>query len=120
MLKVLHLNQSDIIENIEVTLLDANHCPGSVMFLFKLPNNGNVILHTGDFRACPEMEEYPELWNNRYALKIQDRKSSIFREKSYPSIIQVKVLCVPEGRNEINQFHEIFNIIFNATFLILS
>ena len=81
MLKVLHLNQSDIIENIEVTLLDANHCPGSVMFLFKLPNNGNVILHTGDFRACPEMEEYPELWNNRYALKIQDRKTSIFRKK---------------------------------------
>ena len=70
MLKVLHLNQSDIIENIEVTLLDANHCPGSVMFLFKLPNNGNVILHTGDFRACPEMEEYPELWNNRYAPKV--------------------------------------------------
>ena len=65
MLKVLHLNQSDIIENIEVTLLDANHCPGSVMFLFKLPNNGKVILHTGDFRACPDMEEYPALWNNR-------------------------------------------------------
>lgn len=62
-LKILHLNQPEIIENIQVTLLDANHCPGSVMFLFKFPNNGKVILHTGDFRACPEMEEFPELWN---------------------------------------------------------
>ena len=32
---------------------------------FQLPRNGKVILHVGDFRACPDMEEYPELWNNK-------------------------------------------------------
>ncbi|CAG8461808.1 4399_t:CDS:2, partial [Acaulospora morrowiae] len=57
-IKRLPLNEEIEIEgtDINVTLIDANHCPGSVLFLFKDKlASGEIMryLHTGDFRACP-------------------------------------------------------------------
>ncbi|ELK30822.1 5' exonuclease Apollo [Myotis davidii] len=46
-------------ETMTVTLMDANHCPGSVMFLFE--GYFGTILYTGDFRFTPAMLKEPAL-----------------------------------------------------------
>ncbi|KAJ7331794.1 hypothetical protein JRQ81_013974 [Phrynocephalus forsythii] len=48
-------------ETMTVTLIDANHCPGAVMFLFE--GYFGVILYTGDFRYTPDMQQEPALKN---------------------------------------------------------
>lgn len=54
----LELDTPAVIDGVEVTPICANHCPGAVCFLFKVPptdpaGKPSVVLHTGDFRWCP-------------------------------------------------------------------
>jgi len=53
LLRPLPLNTPNLVEvgdaMMSVTLLDANHCPGAVMFLFQ--RDGISVLYTGDIRG---------------------------------------------------------------------
>ncbi|EGF79482.1 hypothetical protein BATDEDRAFT_1998, partial [Batrachochytrium dendrobatidis JAM81] len=56
MLHTIPLNTRTEIQGIQVTFIDANHCPGSVIILFEIPSvdamqNNRNVLHTGDFRV---------------------------------------------------------------------
>ena len=53
------------IDGVNVTLLDANHCPGSVSFLFEVRDRhrSRRYFHTGDFRANDIICNHPLLLN---------------------------------------------------------
>lgn len=48
------------VRGVQVTFMDANHCPGATIILFRL-RSGATYLHTGDFRFYPKMWDYAPL-----------------------------------------------------------
>ncbi|KAL0908424.1 hypothetical protein M5K25_022918 [Dendrobium thyrsiflorum] len=58
-IQILPINEKITIAGVNLTCLDANHCPGSIIILFEPSNNKArfllAILHTGDFRFSSEM-----------------------------------------------------------------
>uniref|UniRef100_A0A8B9C557 5' exonuclease Apollo n=1 Tax=Anser brachyrhynchus TaxID=132585 RepID=A0A8B9C557_9AVES len=63
-IRPLEVGQSHALgEEVTVTLLDSNHCPGSVMFLFE--GAFGTILYTGDFRYTGAMQHEPALRGRR-------------------------------------------------------
>ena len=55
LLCTIEVGQTVEVEGINVTALDAGHCPGSLMFLFTHLATGRSALHTGDCRASPDI-----------------------------------------------------------------
>ncbi|KAF1330445.1 DNA cross-link repair protein, partial [Globisporangium splendens] len=54
------MNTPVVIHDVQVTFMDANHCPGAAIILFCL-KNGQAYLHTGDFRYDKKMLSYAPL-----------------------------------------------------------
>ncbi|GJJ75888.1 DNA cross-link repair 1A protein [Entomortierella parvispora] len=57
----LPMYEPTVVQGVTVRLMDANHCPGSVLFIFDLEHPKRRYLHTGDFRANPGMSVDPIL-----------------------------------------------------------
>ncbi|XP_066191924.1 5' exonuclease Apollo [Sylvia atricapilla] len=58
-IRPLEVGQTHVVDEVTVTLIDSNHCPGSVMFLFE--GTFGTILYTGDFRYTSTMQAEPVL-----------------------------------------------------------
>lgn len=53
-IRALPLDTEILIEGISVTLIDANHCPGAVLLLFKTPPpKGSIYKHEVMFGVIP-------------------------------------------------------------------
>ncbi|DBB01067.1 hypothetical protein WJX77_004280 [Trebouxia sp. C0004] len=59
-LKPLAVDTEHHIQGVKVILVDANHCPGAVQFLFELPN-GEKYIHCGDMRFGQHLLQNPHL-----------------------------------------------------------
>eukprot|EP00920_Eleutheroschizon_duboscqi_P040986 GHVT01098024.1.p1 GENE.GHVT01098024.1~~GHVT01098024.1.p1 ORF type:complete len:317 (+),score=16.64 GHVT01098024.1:256-1206(+) len=93
-IKPLELHVPHVMHGVTVTLLDAHHCPGAVMLLFKLPN-GKLLLHTGDFRYHPTMKDYHSLQGIRLDSIFLDttychpRHSFVAQQKAIDDVVNV-------------------------------
>ncbi len=54
LLRTIEVGEEMVVEGTRVVALDAGHCPGALMFLFRHPS-GHRALHTGDCRASDDV-----------------------------------------------------------------
>ncbi|NXP16809.1 DCR1B exonuclease, partial [Scytalopus superciliaris] len=81
-IRPLEVGQSHVLDEVTVTLLDSNHCPGSVMFLFE--GTFGTILYTGDFRYTSSMQGEP-LLRGRHIDRLYLDNTHCHPERALPS-----------------------------------
>jgi len=77
---------TDVVDGIRVRGLDANHCPGSMLFLFEQDWVGRLgkqrILHCGDFRASAKHLNHPLLRPGKDGVNGQ-KLDSVYLDTTY-------------------------------------
>ncbi|KAG5440560.1 hypothetical protein PCK2_000385 [Pneumocystis canis] len=103
----LPMNEKTLLNNVWVTLIDANHCPGSVIFVFETIKSGKNLkyLHSGDFRASSFQILHPAIKNKHFDLLYLD--TTYFDPKylfpSQETVINAVIeLCRILTKNTIN------------------
>jgi len=92
---------------IQVTLLDANHCPGAVMFLIE--GDGSAILYTGDIRSEPwfvnSLSRNPNVVEYTHGLKTLDK---VYLDTSFTKNVpfQTKAEGIAELLQKVAQYPE--------------
>lgn len=81
-LRPLPMHKPVVIEGVQITLLDANHCPGAAMFLFRL-RSGVSYLHVGDFRWSDHMKSFEHLRGYAAGANGPERISSLYLDTTY-------------------------------------
>lgn len=81
-LRPIPLNKPTVVHDVELTMLDANHCPGAAMVLFRL-KSGKVYLHVGDFRWCPAMTTVPALRAVAAGANARVRLDALYLDTTY-------------------------------------
>eukprot|EP00792_Barthelona_sp_PAP020_P005212 TRINITY_DN2552_c1_g3_i2.p1 TRINITY_DN2552_c1_g3~~TRINITY_DN2552_c1_g3_i2.p1 ORF type:complete len:410 (-),score=94.12 TRINITY_DN2552_c1_g3_i2:1901-3130(-) len=98
-IQVIEHNETIDVHHIKIRAFAANHCFGSLIFLFEFP--GKFYLHTGDFRYSPSNTEFNDLFEyvNRDKTKLIDVYldttyfSSKFNHPSHEEILRwLKIL----------------------------
>ncbi|KAJ3076799.1 DNA break repair nuclease [Podochytrium sp. JEL0797] len=127
------------VQGVQVTLIDANHCPGAVLFVFRVPGVNHVHhhhLHTGDFRAISPFHtthrilldtRFKSLYldttycDMRYAFPPQERVLGVVRElvvevvKKGRKVEDVVAVKGDEGgRNMMRQFLQMGSAVVDA------
>lgn len=98
------------VDGVRVRGLDANHCPGSMLFLFE--DARQRVLHCGDFRACPEHLAHPLLAPGKDGVRGQ-RIDTVYLDTTYlnpkyafpnqKNVIDVCSALCAEIQNEASQ-----------------
>jgi phosphoribosyl 1,2-cyclic phosphodiesterase len=92
---VLPIGEAVTIQGVEITLLDANHCAGAVMFLFRIPMSAGrytTVLHCGDMRYTPAMREYEALKRHQVDLLYFDNTYANPRHRMPPQADMIQFI----------------------------